>query len=266
MMEFLLLLLQKNLLLLVLIPTCLVVEFLTLCSVFSIKSVSQGIKLFLAVLIGNIILVFSLPFLIWTCFGVLLFVIPMRILDPAMLFYIFVSIGIITLAKSGIIAWTMKKTFNQFVGWLFIINSVSFAIGITSMISLLSVSPESLGLILRVTLSTGLIAMTIKLSIITVGLRKIMSMRTVFIILLMSFVSLLFRNFLLRGSMLFILPKIVLPLVIYPLVEGVVGWIFLKGRLSFRKFRELIPLLVVASVGGKIGAVIYFYVLKTFFL
>lgn len=264
MMEFLLSLSQKNLPLLVLIPTCLVVEFLTLFFIFRIKSVSQGIKLFLAVLIGNIILVFSLPFLFFTCFVVLSRMIPMRILDPTMLFY-FVSIVIITLAKSGIIAWTMKKTFNQFVGWLFIINSVSFAIGIISMSSLLSVSPESFGPILRVTLSAGLIAMTIKLSIVTVGLRKIMSMRTIVVILLMSFVSILIRNFLLRGIMLFTLPRIVLPLVIYPLVEGVVGWIFLKGRLSFRKFWKLIPLLVVSNVVCKISAVICFYVLKVFF-
>ncbi len=281
-MEFLLSLFQlsqKNLPLLALILTYFIVEFLTLCFVFSIKSISQGIKLFLTILISNIILVPLLVFL----FFVLDFGLPhmgphFRLITVS--FY-FVLIGIVTLIKSSIIALTMKKAFNRFIGWLFIINSVSVAI--LTIVVIFSIVARGLSLsqhignFLSVRVGEIPIAMMIKLPIITVGLRKIMSTRTVFVILLMSFASLFFSSFLQGTLPLPPLPDVVIyPLlggvvgwillvVIYPLLEGVVGWIFLKGRLSFRKFRELILLLVVASVVGKISVIIGVYALKVFF-
>ena len=268
MTEFLSLLFQKsleNLPLLALILINFIVEFSTLYFVFRIKGVSQGIKLFLAIFIGNIILV---PLLSFFSFIWLVYIASYGAHRPLyfimmMLFY-FVSIGIITLIKSVIISLTLKKGFNQFIWWLFIINSVSFAIGIIDIRSLFFVITKNLNSAVKAIMYTGYIAAMIKLSIMTVGLRKIISMRTILVIFLMTFVSQFFRSFLLRGMGL-PLPNIVYPLVVYPLSEGVVGWIFLKGQLSFSKFWKLIPLLVVTNVVVAISARISFYALRVFF-
>ncbi len=261
-----------------------IVEFLTLCFVFNIKSVLQGTKLFFALLVGNYISGLLLPFIYYPLF-VSALNIPREAFFLMVSFCYFMSIGIITLTKSGIITLTLKKALNQFIGWLFIINGVSFAISTISASNtfyggslFFSIRPEILAPLFRLTLPIGLIAAMVKLSIIIVGLRKIMSTRTILIILLMSFVSLLFSSFLQGMLLLFTLPGVVviypfvegvvgwiLLIVIYPLLEGVVGWIFLKGRLSFRKFRELILLLVAASVVGKISVIIGVYALKVFF-
>ena len=186
------------------------------------------------------------------------FFMVMRLVPHSEMIFFLTVVSSITFIKGGIIATFLKKPYHQFIGWLFVINSIGVAVGTIGYFVRPIFGPIFLGIIL----SAQVVAMTCKLSVITVGLRKIMSAKTLLIILLMNIVSVLIKtNIITQVFFVAITQGVALrtmvSLAIF-LLEGTVGWLFLRKRM---RFTTLLLLLFVANAAY---AVMYRISIQTF--
>ncbi len=120
------------------------------------------------------------------------------------------------------------------------------------------------------------IALVIKFFIVSIGLRKIMSVRTILVVLLNTFftsiaslfVVAIIDGFFIISDFLFLPFIAIYYLVVLPLLEAVVGWMLLKKNLlnsRYNTIKKFILLMVVANIAGIIGGIITFFALPVFF-
>jgi len=293
MSEFLLLCLP--LVLYVPLLVCFIVEFLTLYIVFSVKSVSQGIKLFFVILLGNIISAVLLFPLVFIWFGVLptmFFGITTSIKSGVvhkpvfLLSFYFVLIGVFTLIKLSVIALTLKKELNQFFGWLLTINIIIVAMGMYVLSiqfgidvffdRLRMVALSGTGEFFNVPIEDWsfayFIALVIKFFIVAIEISKIMSVRTTLVVFLNTFFTGIVSPFVLVGRPVPFGFAVVYFLFIVPFLEAAVGWILLRENLlnsRYNTVKKFMRLMVVATIAGRIGGMITVYpilLLYQFFL